>query len=852
MAQGAGVLASRALRGGRWSLIGLALVVALGGGAATGAAVAAHRTDHAYGDYVDDAQVAELVINPSIRTAAMDEAIRVFDGVEDVRVDSLMFASTTVTEATTIEEAGTENQWLQVRGSVDGRFIDVDRPAVTEGRVPSGEREVFVSNEYRDELERLEGRSLEVGDTLEMGFFWGGIFESEPAPDTVITPLGVESLRISGFGVLPNEVLPEELFPGEQLIVSEDVTARYYCLDDIDPAASLEEAFAAALPEDCSAQYDYYSMQVPGGAAGVRSVRQQFEAVSAELTDELPASLTELGFGYYYISQERSELDDAVGETIRPTVIALQVFALVAAIVTLTVAGLMVARQTRRQVDAQRSLRAIGTTRAELAAWSATPPVLAVLVGTLGALVVAYAVSPVGPIGTVRPLAPTGASLPAEVALPVAGGLGLIVILVILAVLVRATVRAVRTDVGASRASGRLTAAIRRGRPSMTTGIGAALDARRAGAGIAAMVGCVVATAAAAAAIVFGASLSRLVDDPESYGWPWDVAVLTGAGYGDTAADVVDERLEQGDVRDDIVDHSFYGFDPSPLFGDRPAPVIFGFPNAFDTSFPVLEGRMPLRAGEAVLGVDTSASLDLGVGDQVTVQSTEFGEIHVDIVGLSVLPSLGPFIADHTGLGTGAFILVDTDPAPDTSASLTGIRLRDGADAEEVVERLEPDLASFSDLFELPVTHTDPVRSPEIQNVSELRLAPLLLGGTLLAALALGLWLAITLSVRDRRRELAILRALGFSNRDAQRSVRWQGLTLVAVGLVLGIPLGVVGGRIAWRAFADNLGVPGTATVPLTWLLAEVAVTVALGWLAVALPARTAARLAPAEELQVP
>ena len=98
-------------------------------------------------------------------------------------------------------------------------------------------------------------------------------------------------------------------------------------------------------------------------------------------------------------------------------------------------------------------------------------------------------------------------------------------------------------------------------------------------------------------------------------------------------------------------------------------------------------------------------------------------------------------------------------------------------------------------MYETPVAHDRPVRSPEIVNVSELRLAPLVLGGALLASLALGLWLAVTLSVRDRRRELAVLRALGFAGRDVRGSVHWQGMTLVAVGVVLGIPLGVVGGR---------------------------------------------------------
>ena len=135
------------------------------------------------------------------------------------------------------------------------------------------------------------------------------------------------------------------------------------------------------------------------------------------------------------------------------------------------------------------------------------------------------------------------------------------------------------------------------------------------------------------------------------------------------------------------------------------------------------------------------------------------------------------------------------------------------------------------------MTHGDPVRSPEIVNVSELRVAPLVLGGVLLASLALGLWLAVTLSVRDRRRELAVLRALGFAGRDVRGSVRWQGMTLVAVGIVLGIPLGIIGGRAAWRFFADQLGVIPRTSVPLSWLALEVLLTAVLGWFAVALPA---------------
>ena len=78
-----------------------------------------------------------------------------------------------------------------------------------------------------------------MGDHIDVGFFWAGLVDGEVDPNAVIEPLGVESLRIAGFGLLPNEVLPEELFPRQQIIVSEDVTARYSCLESLGDATDL-------------------------------------------------------------------------------------------------------------------------------------------------------------------------------------------------------------------------------------------------------------------------------------------------------------------------------------------------------------------------------------------------------------------------------------------------------------------------------------------------------------------------------------------------------------------------------------------------------------------------------------
>ena len=63
----------------------------------------------------------------------------------------------------------------------------------------------------------------------------------------------------------------------------------------------------------------------------------------------------------------------------------------------------------------------------------------------------------------------------------------------------------------------------------------------------------------------------------------------------------------------------------------------------------------------------------------------------------------------------------------------------------------------------------------------------------LMAAAVLAHVLAV--AARARRRDLAILRALGFSRGQTVRTIAWQS-TIYAVGaLVIGIPVGVVLGR---------------------------------------------------------
>jgi ABC-type antimicrobial peptide transport system permease subunit len=101
-------------------------------------------------------------------------------------------------------------------------------------------------------------------------------------------------------------------------------------------------------------------------------------------------------------------------------------------------------------------------------------------------------------------------------------------------------------------------------------------------------------------------------------------------------------------------------------------------------------------------------------------------------------------------------------------------------------------------------------------------------------------------SVNRRRRDLAVMKTIGFVRRQVSATVAWQALTVALVALVLGIPIGVAGGRWVWTTFAEQLGVPFDPRVPLVPVLIAIPATILVANVIAALPARSAARTRPA------
>src|SRR4051812_50185670 len=92
---------------------------------------------------------------------------------------------------------------------------------------------------------------------------------------------------------------------------------------------------------------------------------------------------------------------------------------------------------------------------------------------------------------------------------------------------------------------------------------------------------------------------------------------------------------------------------------------------------------------------------------------------------------------------------------------------------------------------------------------------PFVIGGVLGIAALATLVHTLLSSVRRRRRELAILKTLGFERGRVSPAVAWQASTLTGIAALIGIPLGIAAGRRACTIFTDEMGVGPETVVPL-------------------------------------
>lgn len=690
----------------------------------------------------------------------------------------------------------------EVAGSLDGLYFTRDRFAVTEGRLPGPSRpdEVAV-NEHM-----AVSQGVAVGRSLDIGVF-DPAREDEVYSDTPPPPVDRLDVTVVGIGLFPDEVVQDDTDRIPRLLFTPAFTAR-------------NRAWAS---------YVWTSVKVDGGAAGVDRFKQ---AYLAELPEEAPANF-----------RETSLVVTRTQQAVRPLAVALGAFGALAAVATLLLVGQGVVRLLRADRADLPTLRAMGAGPRTVAVVGLPGVVASILAGVAGAVGIAVALSPLAPIGPLRRVEAQSGFAFDWVVLAL-GGVGFAAA-ICLAAAVSAARQAPHRTLGqapVARRSALVGAVSAAGLPlPAVAGMRLALEAGEGRTAVpvrAALGGAVVAVVALVASLVFGTSIRALVDDPRLYGWDWDVTVLDEVGYGD-----IDVAKAGALLDDDPAVAAWSGayFQSVDLDG-RDLPAL-GVSGGAAVGPPILSGRPVEAPGEVVLGTTTLAELGKEIGDTVVLDPSGVAQpLHV--VGTAVLPTLGPVFGAYTSLGDGAMITYDQMPGWDQISpgpKALFIRFRPDVDREAAVERISEGLPGISRL-EGTSELLEVQRPAEIVNYASMGGTPAVLAAVLVLAAVVSLGLTLASGVTRRRRELSILKSLGFTRRQVSATVVWQSSIIVAIGLVVGVPVGVALGRWLWILFAERLPVVGRPTVPVLLLAAVAVLLLVVANLVASVPARAAGR----------
>lgn len=116
-----------------------------------------------------------------------------------------------------------------------------------------------------------------------------------------------------------------------------------------------------------------------------------------------------------------------------------------------------------------------------------------------------------------------------------------------------------------------------------------------------------------------------------------------------------------------------------------------------------------------------------------------------------------------------------------------------------------------------------------------------LVGLAILIAL-FGITNTLSLSVIERTRESALLRAIGLNRRQLRSMLALEAVQMALVGAIVGIGLGVLFGWAITGAFIKSSGGAGVVVYPVGRLALYFVIAAAAGVIASLLPARRAAR----------
>ncbi|OHV42677.1 ABC transporter permease [Pseudofrankia sp. BMG5.36] len=778
------------------SLVVLALLVAVASGTVMAATAGARRGDSAMDRLLARTLPVTVLIIPS--QPIVDWApVRKLPGVAAL--------GEIVSSSSNLRLEGIPEDGVNRVTPADGGLMGtIERPVVLSGRLadPARVDEVVVSPAF------LDYNHLKLGDTVTARLFTPAEVDHGGTGEEV-TPTGPrQPLRIVGV-VRSNVFISEPGGSGDlprRLVTTEAFTAKYRA----NLLGSTGEIWAV--------------VRLTVGEAGIPAFQRAF----ANLTGRDDSSFQ----NWWRVARQNEKATGFEAGVL----LALALAALLAAVVLL---GQMVLRYTAASVADLETLRTLGMTSREAVLASAVGPALAAVAGVVAGAGAAVAVSPLFPIGAASYMEPDpGVDADLAVLVGVAG----VVVVAMVATAVGSTWFALmaKRAVVPARRSVVAAAAYRLELPvPVVVGIRFALEPGRGRAAVPvrpALVGAVVGVLGVLAALTFRAGAVDAAGNPARFG-----QVPLAAWVGNDSADFGPTRPVQEawardpdvvGVNDTRVGSALVGsasitvFSYAPV-GERPLPVV------------TLSGRMPTGPGEIALAPESAHEAGAKVGDLLTVNAGAPARLRV--TGIAFVPE-----NPQNSYAEGAWLTAEGYERvfPDGFFMFheTHLALGPGADVAAVTERLTATIVQVAGAPVIPIGE-NPIVPGEITQVRNVRVLPLALG-VFLGLLAVGATgHALATAARQRRHEVAVLRALGVTRRQSRLIVVTQAITIAIVGLAFGVPLGVALGRMVWRWVAESVPLQYVPPVAVLALALVGPAALLVGTLLATLPARRAARL---------
>ena len=810
----------------RWGgYLTIVLLVGLLGGLAMGAMAGARRTQSSFPTLMAQANTSTLftlsgVANPAIgQTNGYNPALeRTIAHLPYVKVEKSMAQINLIPfNANGQPDAAAEGQ--SFNGSVNGEEFTQDKIIITDGRMANPRR----ASEF----------VMDSATARDFGFHLG----------QVVTFWAVSNAQAAKLANLTLPQVVKKVKPflrfKVKLVGVGAISPSNLMQDGVDAGNSTVLLFTPALTDQlltCCVNTTYSALQLSGGTARESAVETE---ISKVLPKGLPSEFTQL-----------SGVMAKAEQTIKPESIALGVFGVMALLAMLVIAGQLIGRRLRFNATDLQVLRALGAEPAMTYFDGLIGIVAAVLVGSLLAGLVAIGLAPLALLGPARPYLAHGVNFDWTVL-----GLGLALIVVsLVSVAVAVAIRLVtrraapwrdRASHRGSRAAG---AAASANLPvSAVTGIRFALEpgtGRNTVPVRSAIIGTVFAVVIVTATITFGASLQNLVAKPALYGWNFTYELNGGGGLGDIPAAGAATMLNRNPY---VQAWSGIYFGTLQIDGQNVA-AMGASPRAAVGPL-LLSGHAFNATSQIVLGAATLTQLHKKLGDTVEVGAPGAVTTRLKIVGTATLPTIGIQGSTHLEMGSGAVLsnklipagernLYDVPPGPNAIL----VRVKPGANHAAALSSLNTILNKTGARACCGAQVNDVERPAQIINYGSLGSTPAVLGGALAVGAVVALGLTLIASVRRRRRDLALLKILGFTHGQLAAAIAWQSSVAVGIGTIVGVPLGIITGHFIWDLFAREINAVPQPTVPVLSVVLIVVGGLVLANVVAAIPGRIAAR----------